>query len=162
MVRDASGPRGDDVRQGAARTAPIECARSPPLRSPIPMPLARLVPAMVAMLVLGAHFYRASEWIPLAVVVALIALAPLRRRWIPWLWQAALVLGTVEWLRTLAELVAVRRSLGAPWMRLAAILGAVALATLACALLFRLRSVRAYYDAAPPIAQDEAARNDAR
>jgi hypothetical protein len=61
--------------------------------------------------------------------------------------QAALALGAVEWVRTLLDLVAARQAMGAPSTRLALILGGVALATLACALVFRTRRVRRHYDA---------------
>lgn len=56
--------------------------------------------------------------------------------------QAILVLGAIEWLRTLAALVAMRQSIGMPYARLAWILGAVALATAVCALVFEHRLMR--------------------
>ncbi len=122
--------------------------------------MLRVAPALLALVVLGAHFYRAGEWLALALVTGLLALAAIRRRWVRWLIQAALALGAIEWVRTLTELVAVRQSLGMPWIRLSAILGGVAIATLLSALVFRSRRVRAYYDAssahAPAAAPDAA------
>lgn len=112
-----------------------------------PLLALRLAPAALALIVLGAHFYRAGSWLPVAIVVVLLALLPLRRPFVPWALQAALVVGALEWLRTLLALVDVRQAMGAPWARLAAILGLVALATLASALALRSRAARAHYAA---------------
>ena len=59
--------------------------------------------------------------------------------------QVVLVLGGLEWLRALAGYVALRQAAGQPWIRLAAILGAVAALTLVSALAFRARSLRERY-----------------
>jgi hypothetical protein len=53
-----------------------------------------------------------------------------------------LLVGAVEWLRTLAVLAAQRIAAGQPWLRLAVILGAVALLTAAAALVFRHPALR--------------------
>lgn len=108
--------------------------------------IAALVsPVAIALAVLAAHFWRAGN-VSLAIVsVALIGLLFVRRRWAARTLQVALVLGAIEWLRTLAALVAMRQSMGEPYVRLAAILGAVALATDSCALVFELRRMRERY-----------------
>lgn len=65
---------------------------------------------------------------------------------------AFVVLAALEWLRTAAALISLRLSLGQPYLRLALILGAVALLTAACLLLFRTERVRRYFrlDASNP------------
>ena len=103
----------------------------------------RLAPVAAALAVLGAHFYRAGSLAPLAFTVAAFALLFVRRRAAAWVVQATLAAGAVEWLRTLAALVAQRQAAGLPWLRLALILGTVALLTAAAALAFRQRGVRA-------------------
>jgi nitric oxide reductase large subunit len=75
----------------------------------------------------------------------MLALLFVPRRWAARCLQAGLLLGTVEWARTTAELVAQRQSAHLPWLRMAAILGAVALATAACALVFRSPRVRRHF-----------------
>jgi hypothetical protein len=102
----------------------------------------RLVPVALALAVLAAHFYRAQSWILLGVTVALGPVLFIRAPWAARVLQAALLAGTVEWLRTAAVLIAVRQSFGQPYARLAAILGTVALLTALCALLFQWRPLR--------------------
>jgi len=102
----------------------------------------RLLPVVLVLAILAAHFYRAAQWAGFGVTVALLPLLLVRAPWAARVLQAALVLGALEWLRTAAALVAVRQSMGQPYTRLALILGAVALATALCALLFQWRPVR--------------------
>ena len=102
----------------------------------------RLLPVVLVLAILAAHFYRAAQWAGFGVTVALLPMLLVRAPWAARVLQAALVLGALEWLRTAAALVAVRQSMGQPYTRLALILGAVALATALCALLFQWRPVR--------------------
>ena len=95
----------------------------------------------LALAVLGAHFYREGAWLPTLACAVLIALLMLRRAWVPRLLQAALMLGALEWLWTIAMLVQQRQALGRPWGRMAVILGVVTLLTALSA--WALRSVRA-------------------
>jgi hypothetical protein len=99
----------------------------------------------VALAVLGAHFWRAGEVALALLAVALVALLLVRKPWAARTLQVALALGAIEWLRTLATLVAERQSMGAPFARLATILGGVALATALCALAFQSRAMRERY-----------------
>ncbi len=105
----------------------------------------RLLAPAIALLVLAAHFWRAQWWALAAVCIALVGLLALPRPWVARLVQTALMLGTIEWLRTLAALAAARMALGQPYTRMSLILGAVALATLASALVFRARALRERY-----------------
>ena len=109
-----------------------------------------LTPVAVAFAVLAAHFYRAGR-LDLAVgAVALIALVLVPRPWAARVLQVGLVAGALEWLHTLASLVALRQSQGEPYVRLALILGVVALLTALTALVFRDRRVRARFRLAEP------------
>ena len=102
----------------------------------------RLLPVVLVLAILAAHFYRAGAMGSASgVTVALLPLLFARASWAARVLQAALVLGALEWLRTAAALIAVRQSMGQPYTRLAIILGAVALATALCALLFQWRPV---------------------
>jgi hypothetical protein len=105
----------------------------------------RLAPVVVVALVLAAHFYRAGELLALVATLCTPALLIVRRPWAARLLQAGLVLGALEWLRTLVLLVQVRQATGQPYLRLAFIIGGVALATAATALVFRNRAVRARF-----------------
>ncbi len=107
--------------------------------------LLRLAPPVLALLVLAAHFLRAGEYIVVALLVALIALLAVPRWWAARLVQLVLVLGTIEWIMTLAELAFERMVQGEPAARLIAILGTVAVLTAASALVFRTAPLRRYY-----------------
>jgi hypothetical protein len=106
-----------------------------------------LAPAL-ALLLLAAHFYRAAAWPWVLATLALLPLLALRRAWVPLVLQLALLAGAAEWVWTAALLAQQRLALGQPWLRMACILGGVALLTLAAALVFRHAGLRARYAAA--------------
>ena len=94
----------------------------------------RALPVVLAAVVLAAHFYR-SRSIPLvAVSLSLPLLLLVRERWSARAVQAGLVLGALEWARTLAFFAGRRMEAGRPWGRLAVILGVVAALTALSAL----------------------------
>jgi hypothetical protein len=111
----------------------------------------QLLPVVLSLLVLGAHFLRAGNVILVAAALALAGLLAVRRPWAARTIQAALVLGAVEWVRTLAGLVASRSRAGQPVARLSLILGCVAAVTGLSALVFRSARLRSWYriDSAP-------------
>jgi hypothetical protein len=109
----------------------------------------RLIPIVVALLVIGAHFYRADLDAGVAVSVALLFLLFVRKPWAARAVQAGLVLGALEWLRTLAAFAGVRLAMGQPYARMVLILGTVALLTALAALLFETRGLRARYRLTP-------------
>jgi hypothetical protein len=87
-----------------------------------------LVPAL-ALLLLGAHFFRAGS-APLAgLSAALVALLFVRTPWAARTVQVALAIGTLEWLRTAWVFAAARAAVDQPYARLLVILGAVAILT---------------------------------
>jgi hypothetical protein len=103
-----------------------------------------LLPAL-ALLVLGAHFFRAGL-APLAgACVALLALLFVRTTWAARTLQAALALGTLEWLRTAWGFASARAAQGQPYTRLLLILGSVALFTVLAALALRSRTAQAHF-----------------
>lgn len=105
----------------------------------------RLLPVLLSFLLLGAHFYRAGQFWATGLCVVLPLLALLPRPWVPRLFQFLLLLGAVEWLRSLYTLAAMRIAWDQPWGRLAIILGAVALFTALCGFVFEHRKLKAHY-----------------
>jgi hypothetical protein len=103
------------------------------------------VPVVLSILVLGAHFLRYGNSIGVLVALLLIALLFLRRPWVARLMQVVLVLGTLEWLRTMYELGHIRALHGQPYGRMLVILGVVAVVTLLAALLFESKTLRQVY-----------------
>ena len=111
--------------------------------------LAGSVVVAVAMVVLAAHFLRAGWLPPVVILIAVIPLLGLRRRWVPRLFQLVLGLGALEWLRTLLELREIRMALGQPHARMVAILGGVALFTALAAPAAALGPIRRWYRQRP-------------
>lgn len=100
---------------------------------------ARVALPCVALLLLAAHFYRGGLLVVAAGCCALVALLFVRRPWAAAALQAALLLGTLEWLRTAWVLASHRSMLGQPYGRLLAILGLVAAVTALATLAVRAR-----------------------
>ena len=103
------------------------------------------VPVVLSILVLGAHFLRGGSMIAVFVALVLIGLLFLRRPWVARLVQAVLVLGALEWLRTMYELAQIRAMHGQPYGRMLVILGIVAAVTLCSALLFQTQALKDVY-----------------
>ena len=77
--------------------------------------------------------------------MAVIALLFVRQAWVARLVQVVLVLGALEWVRTLYSLMQVRTALDQPYERMVLILGTVALVTFCSALLFQSRALKEVY-----------------
>jgi hypothetical protein len=103
------------------------------------------IPVVLSLVVLGAHFMRYGNSIAVAGALALIALLFVRRAWVARLMQVVLVLGTLEWVYTIYELVQVRAAHGQPFIRMTVILGIVVAVTLASALLFQSKTLKKIY-----------------
>ena len=90
---------------------------------------ARSVPAVLALLLLAAHFYRDASVLIAVVCVAAIALVFVRRRWAVVTVQLGLAAGAVVWTATAWRIARERMDAGMPYLRMLAILGAVAVFT---------------------------------
>jgi hypothetical protein len=111
------------------------------------MNVLRLFPVVLSFLLLAAHFYRAGYPVLTVVSIGVLFLLFLRKPWVPRLFQGLLILGAMEWLRSLYFFAAMRIAWDQPWTRLAIILGAVALFTALSGLVFRNKTLRSFYHA---------------
>lgn len=102
-------------------------------------------PIVLSLTVLGAHFLRSGSDVGVAATVALIGLLFIRRAWVARLVQVALVLGAVEWLRTLLALAQWRAAQGESLTRMIVILGCVVAVTFFSALLFQSKTMKSIY-----------------
>ena len=84
-----------------------------------------LTPAVLSALVLAAHFLRSGRLVGCALCLAAASLAFVRRPWAPRVLQVFLLLGVLEWARTLVVLMGERHALGQPAGRLVIIIGSV-------------------------------------
>jgi hypothetical protein len=110
----------------------------------------KMLPIIISFLLLSAHFYRAGLAIPAGVSIAVPIFLLFRESWVPRLLQILLLLGALEWLRTLIMFAGLRIEDSQPWTRLAIILGAVALFTACSGLVFRSKTLRLRYAARKP------------
>ena len=101
--------------------------------------IPRTIPAILAFLLLAAHCFRAGWMILVPLCLAAPLLLLVARRGAMITVRALLVAGALEWVRTLTVLALGRRAVGAPWFRMALILGVVAAFTVCSALLLRPR-----------------------
>ena len=103
------------------------------------------IPIVLSLVILGAHFMRFGNLAGVFVFLGLIALLFVRRAWVARLMQVVLVLGALEWIRTLYELVQVRAALGQPFIRMTLILGVVVAVSFCSALLFQSPALKRIY-----------------
>ena len=103
------------------------------------------LPVVLSLVVLGAHFMRYGNSMGVVGALLLIALLIVRQPWVARLMQVVLVLGALEWVRTLYELAQVRAALGQPFTRMMIILGIVAAVTFCSALLFQSPVLKKIY-----------------
>ena len=105
----------------------------------------RLAAPIIAFLLAGASFLRAGNELMVAGCGVLVLLLAVPRPWAAWIAQLALALAALRWLWLTWILAGARAAAGAPFGRMAAILGAVALLTLLAVLVFRSARLRRYY-----------------
>ena len=109
------------------------------------MIVLHLLPVVVSLLVLAAHFLRAGNLLMVLVLLTITGLLGVRRPWAAYTAQAALVIGVVEWIRTLITLAAERAKSGEPGERMVLILGSVAFVTGLSTLVFGTARMRRRY-----------------
>jgi hypothetical protein len=103
------------------------------------------IPVVLSLIILGAHFMRYGNAVGVVGALVLIALLIVRRPWVARLLQVVLILGALEWVHTIYELVQVRAAHGQPFTRMTVILGVVAAVTFLSALLFQAPALKKVY-----------------
>ena len=111
------------------------------------MNFIRLLPVILSLLVLSAHFLRAGYLILVVLIALSLLLLFIRSTWIVRLIQVELILGGIEWIMTTFRLVNIRQANNLPWERLAIILGSVAAFTILSALVFNFKALKTRYNA---------------
>lgn len=106
------------------------------------MTFLQLLPVSLSLMVLAAHFLFHGNPLLTLASLAMVGLLFVRRAWAARTVQVYLVLGSIEWVRTLIFRLLERKALGQPYVRFAFILGTVAVATAASAFIFRRAQVR--------------------
>jgi len=109
------------------------------------MTLLRLIPVIFSYLLLGAHFSRIGIFPLMILSPLLLFLLFIKHAWVARLLQGLLILGAIEWIRTIFLYVNIRKETGEDWTRLAIILGLVALFTVLSSLSFQHPSLKRRY-----------------
>jgi len=107
--------------------------------------ILQLIPVIISTLLIAAHFLRANNMIFVAISLLVLPGLLIRRPLFVRIVQIALLLATVEWIRTTLVFVSLRTKMDLPWTRLAIILGVVALFTLASSLVFFSKTLKKRY-----------------
>jgi len=105
----------------------------------------RLLPVLISLLLVAAHFFRAGQVFFVAAALCMPLLLLVRQTWVPRVMQLVLLLAAIEWLRALIDIAQLRMHIGESWVRMAVILGAVALFTAASGLVFRHAGLRTWF-----------------
>ena len=113
------------------------------------MLILQLLPVVLTLAVLAAHFSRHDQPVLMILSVAVMGLLAVPRLWAARAVQVVLLLGAAEWVRTLIVLARIRAEDGQPAARMVAILTLVAMLTAASALALLTRRARARFRAAP-------------
>ena len=104
-----------------------------------------LLPVFLSLFLAAAHWMRAG-FLPLVIcslAFAFLLLFP--KRWAVRTVQIFLIIMSIEWIRTLAAIAKVRVHIGDDWVRMATILGVVALITAASACVFFTKRLKTRY-----------------
>jgi len=105
----------------------------------------RIVPVVLAFLLLAAHFLRDGNMALVPVCLLIPFLLFIKRRWAHVTVRILTFLGAAIWLQTTIVLVQHRWVTGAPWLRMLLILSGVAAFTLFAAYLLGSETVRKNY-----------------
>jgi hypothetical protein len=109
------------------------------------MNFIRLLPVFLSILLLGAHFFRAGDIVLVFIVLSSVIILLIPRPWAVRIIQIELVLGSIEWMRTLIHLVKLRQAMGESWSLLVLILGSVVILTICSSLVFKFKPLRKRY-----------------
>lgn len=109
------------------------------------MNIFRLLPVIFSFLILSAHFSRAGLPILSVLCLLILFLLFIKRAWVARLIQIVLIIGSIEWIRSLFYYINQRQSIGEPYIRLVIILGLVTLFTGLSALVFRNKALKERY-----------------
>jgi len=111
----------------------------------------RYVLFVLTSLFLAAHHSRAGDEGLIGLWLILPAVLLWRRRWVDRALQLLMVVGALEWVRTIFHLVAIRQDIGQPYVRMVGILGTVALLTVLAGGLLSTAGRRRHLPANDPV-----------
>ena len=105
----------------------------------------KILPIILCFLLLAAHFGRANLFILQIISILIPFLLFWKTKVTAFVIQACLMLAGIEWIRTTVYYTRIRIENGEPWLRLAIILGTVAILNFATILVFSTKSMKEKY-----------------
>lgn len=111
----------------------------------IAITFALLLPAIISLLVLAAHFLRYGNLIVIGTIALLLLLLLIKHKISARIVQLGLLLATIEWIGTAHMLISYRLDYDMPWIRLSAIMIFVILFTFASIFVFKTKTLRERY-----------------
>ena len=105
----------------------------------------KILPIILCFLLLAAHFGRANLLILQIISILIPFLLFWKTKVATIIIQACLTLAGIEWIRTTVYYARIRIENGEPWLRLAIILGTIAILNFATILVFKTRSMKEKY-----------------
>ena len=92
--------------------------------------ITRIIPLIIAFLLLGAHFLRSGHIILAGASLLIPLLLLIKKRWSLLFVKGLTYSGAIVWMQTTFFLVQQHRMAGAPWIRMMLILSGVTIFTL--------------------------------
>ncbi len=99
------------------------------------MNILRIAMTIIALLLAAAHYGRAGDTILKYLFVALPLLLLVRKKWSDMILAVSVLITVPVWIHTTLGIIADRKAAEIPWLRMAIILGGVALFALIAAFL---------------------------
>ena len=109
------------------------------------MNILRLFPVIFSFLILSAHFSRGNLFILSIIFLIIPLILFIKQAWVVRLTQIILIIGSLEWIRSMFIYINQRQTIDEPYLRLVIIIGIVALLTGLSALVFRNQSLKKLY-----------------
>lgn len=110
------------------------------------MIILRLLPIILADILLAAHFLRFNGIIPASLILLLLLTLFIRRWWIVRLWQVFLFAATLIWIEASFNLIGARMAMGAPAIRLIIIMAGVVLFNVFALFWLENKKIKTHYN----------------
>lgn len=110
------------------------------------MIILRLLPVILANILLAAHFLRFGGIILAGLILLLLLTLFIRKWWIVRLWQVILFAATLVWIETSFDLIGARMAMNAPATRLAIIMAGVVLFNVFALFWLENKKIKAHYN----------------
>jgi hypothetical protein len=104
-----------------------------------------VLPSIVAVITLAAHYARFGAYFVSVLLLALLPLLLIDRKWVARMMEVVLALAALEWVLILVDVIGQRNIENRDFSKTAIILGATALFSLVSALLYETPRLRRRY-----------------